>query len=91
MLDIDVCSVPGKAFAHSFIIILLQVIFSESSGPLEMLEAPGKQQFCKGEILHLLATWTALLDSNIEDHLAKKLWATPTTVLPLITRRKLPG
>lgn len=56
MLDIDVCSVPGKAFAHSFIIILLQVIFSESSGPLEMLEAPGKQQFCKGEILHLLAT-----------------------------------
>lgn len=30
--------------------------FSENSGPLEMLEAPGKQQFRKGEIQHLLAT-----------------------------------
>lgn len=56
MLDVDVCSVLDKVFPHSFIIILLQVIFSESSGPLETLESPGKQQFCKGEVLHLLAT-----------------------------------
>lgn len=71
MLHIDDFSVPGKAFAHSFIIPLLQVIFSESSGSLEMLEAPGKQLFFKGEILHLLATWIALFDSNIEGHLVK--------------------
>lgn len=79
MLDVDVCSVPAKAFAHSFIIILLQVTFSESSGPLEMLDAPGKQQFNKGEILHLLATRIALFDSNIEDHLVKSSLAVSNT------------
>lgn len=71
MLYVDVCSVSGKAFAHSFTIILLQAISSESSGSLEMLETIGKQQFCKGEILHLLATWIALFHSNLEGHFVK--------------------
>lgn len=71
MLHVDVCSVSGKAFAHSFFIILLWANFSESSGSLEMLEVPGKQQFCKGEVLHLLATWIALFHSNLEGNLVK--------------------
>lgn len=71
VLYVDICSVSGKAFAYNFTIILLQVIFSESSGPLEILEAPGKQQFCKGEILHLLVTWIALFDSKLKGHLVK--------------------
>lgn len=67
MLDVDVCSVSGKAFAHSFFIMPLWTNFSETSGSLEMLEAPGKQQFCKGEVLHVLA----LFDSNLEGNLVK--------------------